>query len=115
MIAQMIDGPPRVARFEGNIAVIATDEGVDHGFLLSPTLAISTAASILSAVADQVGRDRFTLPIDAVELTGGATDGVERYEGAPLAVELSATQVAELAAGFTAAAKALDEPQLPGG
>lgn len=116
----MVGGPPKVARFRGKIAIFSPDDGGDHGFLLTPDMAITLATRVLAAVADAAGRDKFTVPVQSIELTGGATDGTDLFaklvltiDGAPLAVDFTATQVAELAAGFTAAARALDRPEFP--
>ena len=120
MIAEMADGAPRIVRHEGKIGIIAQDEGVDHGFLLRPADAITTATRILAGVADAYGRDRWSQPCDGIELTGGYDADGERgarlvlfIDKAPLAVDLSATQVAELAVALEAAANQIDEPLLP--
>ena len=109
---------PKVARYRGKVALLTPDEA--EGFLMSAAAAVTVAARLLGAVADVEGRETFSLPVQGIELTGAALlDGdahgrlVLTIEGAPIAVHLTATQIAELAAGFTAAARALDTPGAP--
>lgn len=120
MIAEMVDGAPRIARHRGKIAILATDDGADHGFLLTLEQALTTAVRIMAAVADAKGSREFSFPCDSVELSRGREEADDRYaqlaltvERAPLTVDLTATQVAELAVVFAAAATELDAPKSP--
>lgn len=125
MIAEYPDGGhPKVFRHDGKVAVISQGAGEDdHGFLLNPASAIELATKLLAAVADlcvDEGRVGFAHPVDSIDLKAADLPGIRegivtfRLNGAPVRGILTPTQVAEIAAGFTAASKWLDHhPGLP--
>lgn len=117
MLVQLIGGAPRVTAKDGMVAIYETVDGEAHGFLLKPAAATTAATRMLSVTADVVGRETCVFPVEALELSGGHIIDGERFarliltvNGAPLTVEFNAMQIAELAAGFTAASRQLDAP-----
>tara|TARA_R110000868_G_scaffold245089_2_gene501595 strand:+ start:4333 stop:4809 length:477 start_codon:yes stop_codon:yes gene_type:complete len=120
MIGEMPPGQcPNVGRHDGKIAILAKDDGVDHGFLLHPDGAVELAVKILGAVADTVdaeGKAGFGHEVTALRLQ--AADFVQHREarltfalaGAPFHAILTDVQVTELAAAFRAAADWIDKP-----
>jgi hypothetical protein len=121
MIAAMKDSLPKVARFEGDIAIYVPDpasEEDNHGFLLPPSSASTVALKMLRAVGDATGATDFVHDVSAIELSGGSFGDDDAYahltltiDTAPLRVVLTAQQVAELAVAFAAAARQLDAPR----
>jgi hypothetical protein len=108
---------PRVARSEGMVAVTATMDGEDHGFLLDIASAVDTAVAILGAVADLQEDDGFSHPVtgmhfEVVAPKFGEPEGRMTFElcGAPLIAHITPTQIAELAAAFARAADWVDKP-----
>lgn len=120
MLAAMKDSLPKVARFQGDIAIYVPDPDTpedNHGFLLPPSSASTVALKILRAVGDAEGAVDFVHDVSAIELTGGSHADDEAFahltltvDTAPLRVVLTAQQVAELAVALTAAARQLDAP-----
>ena len=120
MIAHMPDTIPKVARFQGDVAIYVPDpdsEEDNHGFLLPPSSATSLALRILRAVGDTTGDPEFAHDVTAIELARGSHGDHEAYAHltltlgtAPVRAVLTTQQVAELAIAFAAAARQLDRP-----
>lgn len=112
-VARMpVDRKPTVEQRNGMVAVWDGDEADPVGILMSPDAAIDTAFSLLAEASRQRGGE----PVQPVRTTiqiEVATDVNEDVparlvldlEGASIAIALSATQLAELAAALGAVSR----------
>lgn len=111
MIGEMPDRQmPHVGRFKGKVAIYVADPDVEednHGFLLSPQSALSTAVKMLGAVGDMIGDGSYGFDVDGftgrlVHLPGQEPEArlTISIDGARFTVNLTPTQLAELAVGL---------------
>lgn len=124
MIAEFPDDQaPSIARHSGKIAVYIPDpDGADdnHGFLLSAAAATDTAVKMLSAVEDLAGDDAFGFDVEGftgkiVRRRGADPEAriTLSFRGSRFTAALTATQLAELAAGLGLGARLIDTPAGP--
>ena len=106
---------PTVDLLRGKVALYAVDDGDTLGFLISPGAAVSTAIKLLAAVDDLGMTDAFGHSVDGIRFAvqhrpGQEAEGVLTVQvlGARLNLTLDPTQIAEIAAAFTAAIHSID-------
>ncbi|QIG79966.1 hypothetical protein [Stakelama tenebrarum] len=111
------DRGPTVLHHEPKAAVaIFVNDGDDQtGFLLHPGAARATAMAMLAAARKAEGETVHALPLQGIKLDVTHQPGQEptgvltlKINGANVAVTCDPMQLAELAAGFTAASNAVD-------
>ncbi|WP_029994758.1 hypothetical protein [Sphingomonas sp. YL-JM2C] len=88
------------------------------GFILGQGVAVDAATKLLRTVAELAGDNTPAQPIDSVAVDHRTLDDGEdvarltfSVQGAPLAVYLDLTQLAELTAALAVVSRKLDEPR----
>lgn len=116
MIAQLPgDRMPTVQAFQNGIGILVSDAGEQHGFLLDAGQATSTALAMLAAVSKREGDVTFSHPVESIDFKvatprSGEPEGWFTFtvNGAPFRATINDMQIAEMAAAFTEASKAID-------